>query len=458
MSVPAEIFRSSSIRGLVRQTLTPQIAEKIGLAIGSEAAARGIKRIAVGRDGRLLSADYASAVAGGINDAGVDVIDVGLCATPVLQFAAHEAAGGSGVMITGGRSNAQWDGLRVMLAGVPLCGDAIAALYQRVEAGDFAKGSGDYERESFDEAYIDKVAADIKLARPVKLALDCGNGATGAIAEELFRRIGATVSVIWPQVDGNFANHFPDPTNRENLIDLVSTQRSSAQGEVGIAFSCDGAGLGVVDTRGYAIEADRVLMLLAADQVAATPGLKVVGDVKTSPRLAGWLAERGASIGYAPSGHGFIEAAMTADGATLGGEYSGHFYFRDRWHGHDDALYAAARIAEALSHQPDGPAAVAALSKAFTAQEVRIKVNEGEAGPLVAEIAAKASFDGAPEIVTTDGLRVIWPDGFGVLRASSTGPALTLRFEGASDAAYKRVQAAFRAAIQTARPGVALPF
>jgi len=458
MTLSAEIFRPGSIRGLVRQTITPQVAEKIGLAIGSEALARGFKRIAVGRDGRLLSADYASALAGGINDAGVDVIDIGLCATPVLQFAAHEVADGCGVMITGGRSGAQWDGMRLMLGGVPLCGDAITALFRRIEAGDFAKGSGDYERESYNDAYIEKVAADIKLARPVKLVIDCGNGVTGAIVDALFRRIGCTVVEIFPQVDGNFANHFPDPTVRDNLVDLISSQRSSAQGEVGIAFSCDGAGLGVVDTRGYAVEADRVLMLLAADQLAGTPGLKVVGDVKTSPRLAGWLADKGGAISYAASGHGFIEAAMTADGATLGGEYTGHFYFRDRWHGHDDALYAAARIAEALSHQPDGPAALAALPKAFTGQEVRIKVAEGEAAPLVAEIAAAATFDGAPEIITTDGLRVVWPDGFGVLRASTTGPALTLRFEGANDAAYKRVQAAFRAAFQAVKPGVALPF
>ncbi|WP_028310439.1 phosphomannomutase/phosphoglucomutase [Derxia gummosa] len=458
MTVPADIFRPSSIRGLVRQTLTPQIAEQIGLAIGSEALARGRKKIAVGRDGRLLSADYASAVACGINDAGVDVIDIGLCATPVLQFAAHEVAGGSAVMVTGGRSNAQWDGMRVMLGGVPLCGDAIAALHRRIEAKDFAKGSGDYERDSFDEAYIEKVVAGIRLARPVKLALDCGNGATGAIAEELFKRIGCTVSTIWPQVDGNFPNHFPDPTVRDNLIDLVATQRSSQQGEVGIAFNCDGSGLGLVDTRGYAVDGDRVLMLLAADLAAGGVMPTVVADVKSSPRLAGWLAERGGSVAYAPSGHGFIEAAMAASGAVLGGEFGGHYFFRDRWHGHDDALYAAARIAEALSRTPDGAAAIAALPKAVTAQEVRIKVGEGEAAPFVAEVAGKAVFDGAPEVETTDGLRVVWPDGFGVLRASGTGPALTLRFEGANDAAYKRVQAAFRAAFQAVRPGVALPF
>jgi phosphomannomutase / phosphoglucomutase len=460
--VPPEIFRSTCIRGLVRQALTPAVSEQIGLALGSEARARGYSKIVVARDGRLLSQDYAAMLMAGINDAGVDVLDLGLAPIGVMQWVAQEQAQGCGVQVTGGSSAAAWDGFKPMLGGVPLAGEALQALRLRIEAQDFSKGSGEFERESYHEAYIERVVADIVLARPVKVVLDYGNGATAVLATELFERLGCTVHELWPQVDGNFPNHFPDPSVPESLVDVVSVQRSSAQGEIGLVFSCDGAGLGVVDMRGYAVEPDRVLMFLAADLLAKQPGAAVLGDARMSERVGPYLQARGGGFSLAPVGHAWVEQALRATGAQLAGDLAGHNFFADRWHGHDDALYAAARLVQALSKLPDaaaGAGAWAALPKAQAPAEIRIKTEAGVAESLVEALAAQSFGEGQlGRLDGWPGLRVVWPEALCVVRVATSTPGLALRFEGTNAAALAQAQAQFKAVFARVHPGAALPF
>jgi len=460
--VPPELFRPDCLRGLVRQTLTPALSEQIGLALGTQARERGFSKVVVGRDGRLLSQDYAGMLMAGLNDAGIDVIDLGLVPIGVMQHVAEVQAQGCGVMVTGGRSTAAWGGFKLMLGGVPLGGEALQGLARRIETQDYVKGSGEFERDTYNETYIDQVVADIQLARPMKVVIDHGNGATAVLGAELFKRLGCTVHEIWPQVDGNFPNHFPDPTSPDNLVDVVSVQRSSAQGEIGLAFSCDGAGLGVVDMRGYAVEPDRVLMLLAQDLLATTPGAAVVGDARLSQRVGAFMATRGGQVHLAPVGHAAVAASLRQHEAQLSGDGAGHYGFADRWHGNDDALYAAARLVQALARYPDAAtsaAALAALPKAQAPAEIRIKSEPGVAESLVAALAG-CGWDGGTlqPVAGFSGLRVVWPDALCVARATTTVPGLALRFEGSTPAALQTAQACFKAAFTQVRPGAALPF
>ncbi len=468
LAFPTEVFHPSCVRGQVRQTLTPAFCERLGLALGSEARSRGFNKIVVARDARLLSQDYATSLMGGLNKAGADVVDLTLAPIGVMQLAAHELAQGCGVVVSGGRSAAAWDGFKVMLGGAPL----VAADWQRLQArmgqSDFLKGSGDFEREPQAEAYIDRIAGGIQLSRPVRLVVDHGNGATAVVGADLFKRLGCSVHEIWPQVDGNFPNHFPDPTLPDNFVDVISVQRSSAQGELGIVFSGDGAGLGVVDTRGYAVDADRVLMLLAADLLAQTPGATVVGDARSSERVASFVTALGGHFVMAPVGHARVEQVMRDSGALLAGDLAGHYHFADHWLGHDDALYAAARLAQALSRHADmatGAAALAALPKAQAPTEIRLKAGAQTVDDLLQDLAPQA-FDGgqvlrlagAATASGLEGLRVVWPDGLCVVRAATTTPGLVLRFEGSTTPALQQAQTRFKAAFAAIRPGVTLPF
>lgn len=466
MPAPApEIFRSDCIRAPARPTLDAATCEQLGLALGSQARAQGFERMVVARDGRLPSQDCAGMLMAGLNDAGVHVLDLGLAPIGVMQAAAHAEAGGCGVMVGGGRSAAPWNGFKPMLGGVPLAGDAVQALRRRIESQDFVKGSGDFDREGREQAYLDAVVASVRLARPLKVVLDHGNGSTAVVGAELFKRLGCTVHEIWPQVDGNFPNHFPDPTAADAFVDVISVQRSSQQGELAVVFSSDGAGVGAVDMRGYALDPERLLMLLAADVLAAHPGAVIVADARCSARVAAFVQQRGGRLVLAPVGHAHVEAVMKLEGALLAGDASGHFHFADRWHGHDDALYTAARLAEVLSKAADAAASaalVAALPKAQLPAEVRIKAEADVARPLVDALAAQEIGGVLPQRLETDGqlsgLRVDWPDAMCVARVATTQPALALRFEGSDAAALQRAQAAFKAAFGRVRPGTPLPF
>ena len=457
---PPEIFKAYDIRGIVGKTLTEEGVRLIGRALGSEARARGQTTIAVGRDGRHSGPALAAALSEGIRAAGVNVIDVGMVATPMVYFAAHHLGCGSAVAVTGSHNPPDYNGLKMVLGGTTLSGDDIQALRMRIESGDFTEaveGRGTFSTADVREAYLSRIVGDVKLARPMKVVLDCGNGVAGATAGELYRRLGCEVTELFCEVDGNFPNHHPDPSKPENLQDLI--QAVKAQGaELGLAFDGDGDRLGVVTRGGDIIYPDRQLMLYAADVLSRKPGAEIIFDVKCTRKLAPWIRQHGGRPVMWKTGHSLIKAKMKVSGAPLAGEMSGHTFFGERWFGFDDGQYAGARLLEIVSRDADPSAVLNALPDALSTPELNIKLAEGEPHRLIAQMQQSVKFSGALEVITMDGLRVEYADGFGLARASNTTPVIVLRFEADSETALKRIQADFRVALQSVKPGVALPF
>jgi phosphomannomutase/phosphoglucomutase len=456
-SLPAEIFKAYDIRGIVGKTLTPPVVEMIGRSIGSELLERGGDTICIGRDGRLSGPELSAALATGLRAAGLNVIDVGRVATPMLYFAAHQFGTMSGAMLTGSHNPPQYNGIKILLAGETLAGDAITALRTRAEAGRLATGNGSYREENIAPQYLERIIGGIKLARPMKIAIDCGNGVAGATAPELFRRLGCTVQELFCEVDGNFPNHHPDPSVPENLKDLIAALQQG-DAEVGLAFDGDGDRLGVVTRRGDIIFPDRQLMLFAADVLARNAGATIIYDVKSTRNLKPWIEQHGGKPLLWKTGHSFIKAKLKETGAALAGEMSGHVFFKERWYGFDDGMYAGARMLEILSRSSDPGAVLQALPDAVCTPELQIKLKEGENYALIAELQKSARFDGAQEVNTIDGLRVEYADGFGLARSSNTTPVIVLRFEADNEAALKRIQADFRRVILGAKPDAALPY
>lgn len=452
-----DIFKAYDIRGIVGKTLTNDVARQIGQAIGSEAKARKVKTIVVGRDGRLSGPDLCQALAEGIQAAGVDVIDVGRVATPMLYFAAHELGSVSGVMVTGSHNPPDYNGFKMMLAGNTLAGDDIQKLYQRIVDGDLASGEGAYGTHDIAEAYLDRITSDIKLERPLNIVVDCGNGVPGAFAPVLFRRLGCRVRELFCDVDGNFPNHHPDPAKPENLQDVIDAlQKTDA--EIGLAFDGDGDRLGVVTKDGTIIWPDRQLMLFAADVLERNPKAKIIYDVKSTRLLKPWIKQNGGVPVMARTGHSFIKAKIKETGALLAGEMSGHVFFKERWYGFDDGMYAGARLLEVLSRVGNPSELLNALPNAVSTPELNLKMaKEGENHALIAKLQASARFDGAEEVNTLDGLRVEYKDGFGLARASNTTPVIVLRFEADNDAALERIKGDFRRVLGTATDAK-LPF
>ena len=456
-TVPAEIFKAYDIRGIVGRTLTPEIVTAIGRALGSEARARGQHAVAIGRDGRLSGPALSAALAEGLAAAGIDVIDIGMAATPMGYFAAHHLGCGSVVMVTGSHNPPDYNGLKMVLGGVTLAGDDIQRLRARIESGDLAEGAGEYSRADVREAYLARIASDVKLARPMNIVIDCGNGVAGASAPELFRRLGCEVTPLYCEVDGNFPNHHPDPSKPENLRDLIAAVQNSGA-ELGLAFDGDGDRLGVVTKRGHIIYPDRQLMLFADDVLPRNPGAEVIYDVKCTRRLASWISERGGKPLMWKTGHSLVKAKMKERHSPLAGEMSGHIFFGERWYGFDDAQYVGARLLEILSRSSDPDAVLDALPDSVNTPELNWKLAEGEPHRLIAQLQQRARFPGAREIIKLDGLRVEYADGFGLARASNTTPVIVLRFEGDTQAAIERIQAEFRAVLAAAKPGAQLPF
>ena len=456
-SVPAEIFKAYDIRGIVGSTLTPEIVGAIGRALGSEARVRGQTAVAIGRDGRLSGAQLSAALARGLAAAGVDVIDIGMAATPMGYFAAHHLGCGSAVMVTGSHNPPDYNGLKMVLGGVTLAGADIQALRARIEGDDFAQGAGKCTSADVREAYLTRIVSDVRLARPMNIVIDCGNGVAGATAPELFRRLGCEVTPLYCEVDGNFPNHHPDPSKPENLQELIAAVRSSGA-ELGLAFDGDGDRLGVVTKRGNIIYPDRQLMLFADDVLRRNPGAEIIYDVKCTRRLASWISERGGKPLMWKTGHSLVKAKMKERHSPLAGEMSGHIFFGERWYGFDDAQYVGARLLEILSRSSDPDAVLDALPDSVNTPELNWKLAEGEPHRLIAGLQQSARFPGAREIIKLDGLRVEYADGFGLARASNTTPVIVLRFEGDSPQAVARIQAEFRAVLQAAKPGAQLPF
>ena len=460
MFVPApEIFKAYDIRGIVDKTLTAEAVRAIGHALGSEAVARDQKAIAVGRDGRLSGPELAGALADGIRAAGVDVIDVGCVPTPLTYFAAYELGTNSCVSVTGSHNPPDYNGLKMVLGGQTLFGELIQALRQRIIDGKLVTAAvpGKLTQADVVPAYVEKIVGDVKLSRPMKIVMDCGNGVAGAVAPELFKRLGCELIELFCEVDGNFPNHHPDPSKPENLADVIRALQET-DAEIGLAFDGDGDRLGVVTKDGEIIYPDRQLMLFAEDVLSRVPGGEIIYDVKCTRNLAGWIKARGGKPTMWNTGHALVKAKLKETGAPLAGEMSGHTFFKERWYGFDDGLYTGARLLEILSRSANVNAPLKALPNSPSTPELNIKMAEGEPFALIDKLKAEGKFAGAEEIITIDGVRVEFADGFGLARPSNTTPVVVLRFEADNAAALERIQAGFRQAITAVWPGIELPF
>jgi phosphomannomutase/phosphoglucomutase len=455
--LPRAIFKAYDIRGIVGDTLTPAIVRIIGQGLATLARERGRDTFAIGRDGRLSGPALAAALADGLRAGGANVVDLGMVATPMTYFAADVLGTGCSVMVTGSHNPPDYNGLKMVVAGTTLSGDDIQDLRQRCEEGRLATGSGTYATHDIATAYLDRIVGDVKVARPLRIAVDCGNGVAGAFAPTLFTRMGCTVVPMFCDVDGHFPNHHPDPSKPENLADLIARLREG-DCEIGLAFDGDGDRLGVVTRAGHVIYPDRQLMLFAADLLTRVPGATVIYDVKSTRNLKPWIARHGGVPLLWKTGHSLIKAKMKETRAALAGEMSGHTFFGERWFGFDDGMYAGARLLEILSRHADPSAVLDALPDAVSTPELNVPCAEGEAHTLIASIGERATFPGAVDIVRIDGLRVEYADGFGLMRASNTTPVVVLRFEADNAAALARIQDQFRQVLARARPGTALPF
>jgi phosphomannomutase/phosphoglucomutase len=457
MRLPAEIFKAYDIRGIVGKTLTAPIVQRIGQALGTLAKERGRDTLIVARDGRTSGPELARALATGIRDSGANVIDIGMVATPMSYFAAHELKTQCSVMVTGSHNPPDYNGLKMVIAGDTLAGEEIQALRARIESGALSNGAGGTRSADIAPAYLERIAGDIALVRPLKIAVDCGNGVAGAYAPALFRRLGCEVTELFCTVDGTFPNHHPDPSQPKNLQDLI---RCLAEGdfELGLAFDGDGDRLGVVTSDGRIIYPDRQLMLFAADMLARNANATVIYDVKSTRNLKPWIVAHGGIPMLWKTGHSLIKQKMKESGALLAGEMSGHTFFKERWYGFDDGLYAGARLLEILSHHDNASAVLNALPDSLSTPELNVTCGAESPHALIARLAESAQFPGATEIIRIDGLRIEYADGFGLARASNTTPVIVLRFEADSELALKRIQADFRRVFGAAAPGVTLPF
>jgi phosphomannomutase len=453
MKLDPNIFKAYDIRGITPTSLNPEVARRLGRAFGTHAIKCGESIVAVGRDGRLSGLGLAQALIHGLCEAGVDVIDVGMVTTPMLYFAANTLCK-SGIQITGSHNPRDYNGFKMVLGGRAIYGDEIQTLHRMMEELDWGKpATGTVSQVNIDSAYSQRITGDIRLKRPMKIVIDSGNGIAGASAPAIFRALGCEVIELFSEVDGNFPNHHPDPSKPENLRDLMVALKNS-DAELGLAFDGDGDRLGIVTKGGNNIYPDRQMMLFARDVLSRVPGATVLFDVKCSQRLAPAIEAAGGQALMFKTGHSLIKAKMREidaatvrpDGqaqAALGGEMSGHIFFKERWYGFDDGTYAGARLLEILSVSPDGNAVLDALPTSFSTPELNVTCDEGEPPKLVAKLQdlAKtyAPFANA-KINSIDGLRVDWNDGFGLIRASNTTPVLVLRFEGHTEAALHRIE------------------
>lgn len=456
IEVPEEIFRDYDIRGRAVQ-IDPALAHAIGRAVGSEALDRGCTAIVIGVDGRDSSPGLREMLVKGLLATGIDVIDIGVVATPMLYFACHHLRTPSGVMVTGSHNPADHNGFKVMIDGETLRGTGIGALRERIIANRFRLGQGSYRITGIDTDYIHAVMDDVLVDSNPKIVVDCGNGAAAVIAEDLFRELGCDVVPLYCTLDGRFPHHHPDPAEPENLRDLVT-----AVGEhgalLGIAFDGDGDRIGVVSGNGAIVTADRLLMLLARELLSRHPGADVVFDVKCSRDLPAVIAQNGGRPVMCRSGHSWIKEKMKETGALLGGEFTGHICFRDRWYGFDDALYCAARLLEIVSAEARSlDELLAELPQSIATPELRIPIAEEEKFHAMDMVSVGITLDNA-RISRIDGVRAEFPDGWGLVRASNTSAALTLRFEAQDTESLERLRALFRGELRRLLPTLDLNF
>ena len=451
MQVSASIFKAYDVRGVVPSTLDERVAEALGLAFGTVARRQGERTVAVGRDGRLSGPALSAALIRGLVAAGIDVIDVGMVTTPMLYFAAATLCH-SGIQVTGSHNPKDYNGFKMVLGGRAIYGEDIQALRQLIErdGGERAEG-GRVRHVNVAGPYRDRIVGDVKLARPMKIVVDCGNGVAGASAPALFRALGCEVIELFSEVDGNFPHHHPDPSKPENLRDVIRAL-AETDAELGLAFDGDGDRLGIVTKDGHNIFPDRQMVLFARDVLSRVPGGAIVYDVKCSQRLGPAIEAAGGVPHIYKTGHSLIKARMKELDSPLGGEMSGHIFFKERWFGFDDGSYAGARLLEILSRHPDANAVLNGLPTSHSTPELNVACAEGEPHAVVKALVDLARFEAPARVSTIDGVRVDWPDGFGLIRASNTTPVLVLRFEGQTTEALHRIEATMLDLLKQAKP------
>ena len=460
-TISPSIFKAYDIRGIVGKTLDTHVAFQLGQAFGTAVLAKKERTVVIGRDGRLSGPELSAALAKGLQASGVNVIDLGVVATPLVYLGTHLLDAKSGIMVTGSHNPPDYNGFKMVLAGEAIYGQTIQALYHAIVKQEFTHGAGNYVQHDIRTAYLERIISDIKLARPMKIAVDCGNGVAGAFAGDLYRGLGCQVDELFCEVDGTFPNHHPDPAHPENLQDLIKHVKETDV-ELGLAFDGDGDRLGVVTKDGNIIYPDRQLMLFAEDVLTRNPGAQILYDVKCTRHISAWVKARGGVPLMWKTGHSLVKAKMRETGAPLGGEMSGHIFFKDRWYGFDDGLYAGARLLELLSRVVDPSAVLNALPQSNSTPELQLTLNEGENFTLIAKMQAaeqtQQHFSDAEQIISIDGLRVEYVDGFGLARSSNTTPVIVMRFEAENEAALARIQAAFKRAITAVKADAILPF
>lgn len=456
MSVNPAIFRAYDIRGVVNKTLTVEVVRTIGQTVGT--LYPNCPRVAVGRDGRLSSPALAQALCEGLVAAGRTAIDIGQAPTPVLYYATHRLKTGAGIVVTGSHNPPDYNGLKLVMGGETLFGDAITAIYERIEKGALSEGNGEREIENLNQDYVERISEDVRLARPLRVAIDCGNGAAGPVASRLFTQLGCELIPLYCDVDGNFPNHHPNPSDLKNLKMLIETVRTEHL-DLGLAFDGDGDRLGVIDNEGNVIWADRQMMLFAADVLERNPGAEIIYDVKSSKHLHSVIASHGGKPRMWKTGHSLIKAKMKETGALLAGEMSGHIFFKERWYGFDDGLYAGARLLEILSKDPRPSSEIfAALPNAISTPEIIVDLGEdGAQHAFMRKLVERADFSDA-DVSDIDGLRVDYPCGWGLVRASNTTPSLVIRFEADDESGLKQIQQIFRNQILAVDSSLKLPF
>lgn len=455
--LPADIFRAYDIRGVVGRTLNAETAYWIGRAIGSQSLAQGEPNIAVGRDGRLSGPELAQQLIQGLLDCGCNVSDVGMVPTPVVYYAGHILTGKSAVMLTGSHNPRDYNGFKIVIAGDTLANEQIQALKARIDNNDLASGVGTVEQVDVLERYFKQIRDDITMAKPMRVVVDCGNGVAGVIAPQLIEALGCSVIPLYCEVDGNFPNHHPDPGKPENLVDLIAKVKSE-KADIGLAFDGDGDRVGVVTNTGTVVYPDRLLMLFAKDVVSRNPGADIIFDVKCTRRLTPLVSGYGGRPVMWKTGHSLIKKKMKETGALLAGEMSGHIFFKERWFGFDDGIYAAARLLEILSQdRRDAEHVFSAFPNDISTPEINIQVTEQSKFSIIERLQRDGVW-GEGNITNLDGVRVDYPRGWGLVRASNTTPVLVLRFEAETEEELERIKEVFRAQLYSAVPDLNLPF
>lgn len=457
MTITKDIFRAYDIRGVVENALTPDAVQQIGQAFATESLAQGQKTVVIARDGRLSSPELAQRLSQGLRAGGCDVIDIGMVPTPVLYYATHKLKTGTGIMVTGSHNPPQYNGLKMLIAGNTLYGDDIQAFYHMIVEGRLNHGEGTYSEQDITPDYLDSIVNDIKLEKPLNIAVDCGNGVAGVLATELFTRLGCKVTELFCDVDGNFPNHHPDPSKPENLVDMQKAMQQNTL-DIGLAFDGDGDRVGILDDKQNILWADRQMMLYAKDVLKRKPGALIIFDIKSTTNLATYIKDHGGEPLMWKTGHSFIKAKMKETGAELAGEMSGHVFFKERWFGFDDGLYSAARMLEIISqHDISSSALFETLPDSINTPELQINFEEGEHYAFMEKFIKQANFDGA-DTTTIDGIRVNYKNGWGLVRPSNTTPCLVLRFEANDEDTLNEIQKTFREQLLAVDSTLDLPF